>query len=58
MIEKISRPDLTTLVYDVTIDDPGAFTKPWSGRWTISQASASKWVPDGEMFEYICQDSR
>jgi len=58
MIERISRPDLTTIVYEATIDDPGAYTQPWSGKWTISQATASKWIPGGEMFEYICQDSR
>ena len=58
MTERISRPNLKTLVYEYTIDDPGAYTKPWSGRWTITETSASKWIPGGEMFEYICQDSR
>jgi hypothetical protein len=58
LIEKISRPDLTTLSYEVTVDDPGAYTKPWSGKWTITAKTASKWIPGGEMFEYICQDSR
>lgn len=57
IIERISRPDLKTLVYEATIDDPGAYTKPWSGRWTISQTTASKWIEGGEMFEYICQDA-
>ena len=58
MIERISRPNLTTITYEYTVDDPGAYTKPWGGKWTISQASLSKWIPNGEMFEYICQDSR
>lgn len=58
MIERISRPDLKTLAYEMTIDDPGAYTKPWSVKWTITPTTASKWVPDGEMFEYICQDAR
>ena len=58
LIEKISRPNLTTLSYEVTVDDPGAYTKPWSGKWTITDKTASKWIPGGEMFEYICQDSR
>jgi hypothetical protein len=58
LIERISRPNLTTLSYEATIDDPGAYTKPWSGKWTITEKSASKWIPDGEIFEYICQDSR
>lgn len=58
LIERISRPTLRTLTYDVTIDDPGAYTRPWSYQWTISETTASKWIPGGEIFEYICQDSR
>jgi hypothetical protein len=58
LVERISRPNLKTLSYEATIDDPGAYTKPWSLRWTISQTTASSWMAGGEMFEYICQDSR
>jgi hypothetical protein len=57
MIERISRPDLKTLTYESTIDDPGAYTKPWTGRWTINAKTASSWVAGGEMFEYICEDA-
>jgi hypothetical protein len=58
MTERISRPNVRTLSYEMTIDDPGVYTRPWSGRWTISEATPSKWIAGGEMFEYICQDSR
>ena len=48
-VEKFTRVDLNTLKYEVTIDDPGAYTAPSSGfnlRWT-----------DGlELFEYVCQE--
>ena len=47
LIERISRPNLKTLVYEATIDDPGAYTKPWSGGWTISEKTASSWIPGG-----------
>ncbi len=57
LIERISRPNLRTLTYEATIDDPGAYTKPWTGRWTISEKTASSWVAGGEMFEYICEDA-
>lgn len=57
LTERIARPDLTTLSYEATIDDPGAYTKPWSIHWTISQKTASKWIPGGEIFEYICEDA-
>jgi hypothetical protein len=56
LIERISRPNLKTLSYEATIDDPGVYTKPWTYKWTITEATASKWIPDGEIFEYICQD--
>ena len=58
LTERISRPNLRTLTYEATIDDPGAYTKPWTVRWTINEKSASSWIAGGEMFEYICQDSR
>ena len=57
LTERVSRPYLKTLAYEMTIDDPGAYTKPWTGRWTITETSASKWISGGEMFEFICQDS-
>lgn len=57
LTERISRPNLQTLSYQVTVDDPGAYTKPFTGGWTITQTTASKWIPNGEMFEYICEDA-
>jgi hypothetical protein len=56
LIERVSRPNLRTMTYEATIDDPGAYTRPWSGRWTISETTLSKWIAGGEPFEYICQD--
>jgi hypothetical protein len=58
LTERFSRPNLRTLVYEATIDDPGAYTAPWSVKWTISETTKSSWIPDGEVFEYICQDDR
>jgi hypothetical protein len=57
LTERISRPTLRTLSYEATIEDPGAYTKPWSARWTITEKTASSWIAGGEMFEYICQDA-
>jgi hypothetical protein len=49
--ERISRPDFDTLRYEVTIDDPGAYTETWSGGWLIP------WVPGNEPFDYLCQEN-
>ena len=37
--------------YEATIDDPGAYTKQWTGGWNIP------WSPNAEMYEYVCQDN-
>jgi hypothetical protein len=38
--------------YEVTIDDPGAYTATWS-----SQPFILRWTAGQELFEYVCQDN-
>ena len=49
VIEKFSRIDGKTLLYQFTIDDPTVWTKPWSGEmpWPAT---------DGRIFEYACHE--
>jgi len=56
LIERISRPTLQSLTYEATIDDPGAYTKPWTGKFSIT-GGGSSWIVNGEPFEYICEDA-
>ena len=51
LVERFTRTDMNTLRYEVTIDDPGAYTRPWSAGWTL------QWVPE-ELPVYYCQDNR
>jgi hypothetical protein len=51
IIERYSRTDLYTLHYEATIDDPGAYTEPWTVAMDIP------WDPNGELQEYICQEN-
>ena len=51
LTERFSRPDLNTLKYEVTVDDPRAYTRPWKGGWTV------QWVPNEEIQEYFCEDT-
>jgi len=51
MIERFTRVDMNDIRYEVTVDDPGAYTKPWSGQFNI------RYVPGDELFEYVCQDN-
>lgn len=56
LTERISRPNLRTLSYQITVDDPGAYTGTWSAGWTINEKTPSSWMAGGEMFEYICEE--
>jgi hypothetical protein len=51
VIERYTRTDEMTLHYEVTIDDPKAYTKPWTTSYTIP------WQPGAELLEYICQEN-
>jgi hypothetical protein len=51
LVERFSRADLNTLKYEVTVDDPRAYTRPWTGGWTV------QWVPDEEIQEYFCEEN-
>lgn len=52
MTERWTRLDKGTMEYSVTINDPGAYTRPWTSTWTL------EWVPDVEMPYFLCQDNR
>jgi len=51
VIERFRRPDFNTLTYEVTIDDPGAYTRPF----TMDGKSAYQF--DTELMEYICNEN-
>jgi hypothetical protein len=51
LTERFSRPDLNTLKYEVTVNDPRTYTRPWNGGWTI------QWVADQEIQEYFCEEN-
>jgi hypothetical protein len=51
LTERLTRPDYRTLKYEVTIDDPGAYTAPWKIAFDVV------WDPEGEIQEYICQEN-
>jgi hypothetical protein len=50
-IERFTRVDFNTLKYEVTVDDPGAYTAPWTGGVLL------RWAEGDELFEYICQQN-
>jgi hypothetical protein len=50
-IERWTRKDMGTLVSEVTIDDPGAYTRPFTVSFT------ARLRPNEELMEYICQEN-
>ncbi|HZJ29979.1 MAG TPA: hypothetical protein VFD21_00315 [Vicinamibacterales bacterium] len=58
LTERFTRINFDTLRYQVTIDDKGAYTRPWSGGWDISwQYTNYDGSPGGEIHEYFCIDN-
>ena len=49
--ERFSRPKVGHMDIDVTIDDPDAYTKPWTVRlaWRL--------IPDTDLIESICEEN-
>jgi hypothetical protein len=52
LVERFTRTDFDTLKYEVTVEDPGAFTRPWSGGWNL------RWVAGQELPRHLCRDNR
>jgi hypothetical protein len=52
LTERFTRKDKGTLHYEVTVNDPGAYTRPWTSSWDLH------WVAGKELPEYYCQDNR
>ncbi|MDR2216302.1 MAG: hypothetical protein LBE59_10765 [Nevskiaceae bacterium] len=51
LTERFTRPTHDRLDYEVTIDDPHTYTRPWKAKWSFA------WV-DGDIAEHFCEDSR
>jgi hypothetical protein len=51
VVERISRPDNSSLHYEITIDDPMTYTRPWTTNWVKT------WTADEEIIEYFCHEN-
>jgi hypothetical protein len=52
IVERLRRIDHDTLQDDVTIDDPKAYKKPWTGQQVFTRK------PTWHLLEYVCADDR
>lgn len=51
VIERYARPDLGHINYEITIDDPVTFTRPWKNTRVFTLR------PDWEIMEYSCEEN-
>jgi hypothetical protein len=51
VIQRFSRADATHLAYEVTVDDPKAYTKPWTNKRLFTLK------PKWELMEYSCEEN-
>ena len=51
IIEKFTRTDMNSMNYEITVDDPGAYTAVWS------RTSTMRFSSNAELFEFVCQDN-
>ena len=50
-LERFTRTDSATIKYEVTVDDPGAYTSTWKSGFNL------RWEDGTELFEYVCQQA-
>jgi hypothetical protein len=50
VIERLTRANQDTILYQFTVEDPGMWTKPWSGELPITKI-------DGQIYEYACHEA-
>jgi hypothetical protein len=49
VVERFTRVNEDTIVYRFTVDDPGTWSKPWSGEMVMRKTR-------GPIFEYACHE--
>ena len=49
LVERFTRVDAQTLLYEFTVDNPTAFSKPWTAALPMTKT-------DGRIFEYACHE--
>ena len=50
-VERFTRTDANTIRYEITVEDTGAYTAPWTTGFNLRREAGT------ELFEYVCQQS-
>ena len=49
LVERFTRADAKTLLYEFTVDDPASFVKPWTAILPMTKT-------DDQIYEYACHE--
>jgi hypothetical protein len=49
LVERFTRTDADTILYEFKVEDPATFTKPWTAQMTLSKTG-------GPLYEYACHE--
>ena len=49
LVERISRVDADTLLYEFTVEDPTTWASPWTAQVSMKKT-------EGPIFEYACHE--
>ena len=49
MVERFTRVDADTVLYEFTVDDPTTFTRPWTAAIPMTKT-------EGPVYEYACHE--
>jgi hypothetical protein len=50
LVERFTRADAKTLLYEFTVDDPASFTKPWTAILPMAKT-------EDQIYEYACHEA-
>jgi hypothetical protein len=50
LVERFTRADANTVLYEFTVDDPATFTKPWSAALPLARTN-------DRILEYACHEA-
>ena len=50
LVERFTRVDADTLIYEFTVNDPSTWTTPWTAQIPMARS-------DEMMFEYACHEA-
>jgi hypothetical protein len=49
LVERFTRVDPDTIMYEFRVEDPTSYTRPWSARMPLQRT-------EGQLFEYACHE--